>query len=263
MGTTNAPAMSAVTVQPVALCISSLLLFGGKMNKSLCRLAAAIAMAAGLAMSGSAQAVVIDFTGGTVNLADGTTGITNNSLLWQDSVRSYDEGGFRFAFNGGYGTVGNYYSIGSRPNGSLINNDVVHAHWEGLSSTTITALDGALFDLNYIDLTSNTTVGGDQATGSELSYIWNDAGYAMLLPSSDWGIDYDYYGDTGDGVARLYLDHNFDNVRSVTFTSENAYCFGMDNFYINEPAPPLPEPSSLALLGLGVVGLLAARRRHS
>lgn len=232
------------------------------MKKSLCSIVAAIAMASGLAMSGPAQAVVIDFTGGTVNLFDGGTGITNNSSLWQDSVMSYDEGGFRFSFNGGYGTVGNYYSIGSRPDGSLINNDVVHAHWSGLFSMTIAAVDGALFDLNYIDLTSNTIVGGGQATGSELSYIRSDSGYAMLLPVSDWGIDYDVNGDVGDGLARLYLDHNFDNVRSVTFTSDNAYCFGMDNFYINEPAPPLPEPSSLALLGLGAVGLLVSRRRR-
>ena len=84
----------------------------------------------------------------------------------------------------------------------------------------------------------------------------------MLLPSSDWGFDYDYFGATGDDVARLYLGSNFDNVLSVTFTSLKAYCFGMDNFYINEPAP-VPEPTMLALLSLGIAGLGASRRWRS
>ncbi len=237
------------------------------MKNSMKMLAIAAAVSAGMGV-GVAQAVVVDFTGGTAYLEGGATGTTDNNSLWSDSVMSYEEGGFRFTFNGpagavGYGTVGNYYAIGTRPDGSTINNDVVHAHWFGLSSMTITAIDGSAFDLNYIDLTSNTTVGGDQATGDELSYISNNSGHSMLLPSSDWGFDFDFYGAAGDGVARLYLDSNFDNVLSVTFTSENAYCFGMDKFYINEEAPPLPEPSILGLLGLGFAGLLTGRRRRS
>jgi hypothetical protein len=232
------------------------------MKNSMKMLATAAAVAAGMGV-GVAQAVVVDFTGGTAYLAGGSTGTTNNTSLWTDSVMSYEEGGFRFTFTGGYGTVGNYYAIAARPDGSPITNDVVHAHWFGLSSMTITAIDGSAFDLNYIDLTSNTVEGGGQASGGELSYISNNSGYSMLLPSSDWGFDFDYYGSVGDGVARLYLDSNFDNVLSVTFTSENAYCFGMDNFYINEEVPPLPEPSMLGLLSLGLAGLLTTRRRRS
>jgi hypothetical protein len=43
----------------------------------------------------------------------------------------------------------------------------------------------------------------------------------MLLPSSVRGFDFDYFGARGDGVDRLWLDSNFDNVLSVTVTSIN------------------------------------------
>lgn len=206
-----------------------------------------------LGTTGTSFGVVIDYAGGSATLADSSTVTTTNSGLWYD-VDYYVEDGIRVDFINMTGIIGDYYSTNGR--GPYLNS-VIHAHWGGPSTAiTFAKVDGSAFDLNYVDITSNTITGGGQASGTELSYITTSGGYSMLLPVSDWGFDYDYYGNVGDGVARLWLDNNFDGITSFTVTSQNAYCFGMDNFYIDEPAPPgIPAPASILLVAIGLAGL--------
>lgn len=203
-------------------------------------------------------AVVIDFTGGTVQRLDGTTQTTSNSVIWDD-VDYYDEGGFRLDFvpNAGSGgvasNVGDYYSAG---------NDVIHAHWAtgnfgGVTAVEITEIAGGTFDLNYFILTSNTDTGGGAASGNEMAYIEAWVGgalqYRQLLPPDDWG-----FAGTN---AQIFLGSQFDSVDLVRFVADNMIdCFGMDEFFINEPAPSVPVPGILALFGIGLAGLGYTRK---
>jgi hypothetical protein len=205
-----------------------------------------------------AGAVQIDFTGGTVTRNDATTETTNNSVSW-DNVLHYEEGGFRLAFVGTVGGfeshVGNYYGAG---------NDVIHGHWStgsfgSLTRIMVTKIDGSAFDLNYFVLTSNTDTGGSAASGLERAFIHasldgTTASFSQMLPSEDWGFP----------ATQIFLGSNFDGIKAFWFDVENKVdCFGMDNFFIDEPAPVVPEPETYALMlaGLGVVGWAARRRK--
>ncbi len=226
------------------------------------QIALAIATACTFATPLSAHAVVIDFTGGTVHAFGGASHITNQLDVHED-VLSYEEQGMRVTIDGGgLGIVGDYYNEVAAAG---VGNDVLHAHWNnGINSITFTKMDGQAFDLTYFDLTSNTTAGGGQSTGLEDSWITASNGATLKLPSSDWGFAKDFNGATGDGVARLFLGDSFLGITSFTVTSNNASCFGVDNFYIDQSAPPVPEPASLALVtaGLGIVAWRARRQRQ-
>lgn len=174
-----------------------------------------------------ASAIVIGFNGGSATLQNGSIVVTDNVNTY-DGVINYVENVFLVEFNGLSDTwgayIGNYYGAG---------NAVIHTHWDSLQSVTFSMLDGSEFDLNYMDVTSNTVNGGWDADGTEDSWITASNGTTMKLPSANWGSIFE--------PQRLWLSSNFDNITSFTVTSNNAYCFGLDNFYINEPPPPNPN----------------------
>ncbi len=220
-----------------------------------------------------AVATQIEFTGGSVLQNDGGVGVTNNSNVFQN-VASYTEQGFKFEFlfdsaapSAFASIIGDYYSTG---------NDVVHWHWTGggfgeVTEVRVSKVDGTTFDLGGFRVSTNTSSGGGFSSGTELVSInTSKASSIFNVDSDNWGL-----GSGPDPLISINPSNSlFDDIAWFSFTNDQnstAVGMGLDNFFLDEPGDPngtdptnptnIPEPTSFALLFLGLAGLVFARRK--
>jgi len=144
-----------------------------------------------------------------------------------------------------------------------INMDVLGPEWSGYFvkngtttlmtnhyfSTTVTATSGDLFSLNQLDIALIFILDQQaQEYASLVGYFSDGSSISTdLLVSAS---SYQTFNLTG-----------FENLKSIVVSKRELGngSLGFDNFDFDVQA--VPEPGSLALLGLGLVGLVLARRR--
>lgn len=231
-------------------------------------------------MASLTKAAIVTFTGGTATLDSGDTIITDTTTQ-NSGVVSYQEESIILEYSSptqdwSFQTVGDYYGTGD---------DVIHGHWDNISTIEISRENNTPFDLQYFQITSNTSIGGGPATNEEnigIQGFLNGSSVTEIygLPSVDWG---------AESTRDVFLPSSFDNVdkvvifdRGVSGThtggpdcpecGNSAFCFGMDNFVFDEVVPDflvqgngsalpvVPEANTLILLTFG--SLLLFRRKR-
>ncbi|WP_057833134.1 PEP-CTERM sorting domain-containing protein [Colwellia sp. TT2012] len=220
-----------------------------------------------LSVSGFANATFIDFTGGDVTKNGGGVGTTNNFILF-DNAAFYVEDGFKFEFfftglpTAFASSIGDYYNTG---------NDVVHWHWldgccGNVTEVKVSKVDGTTFDLGGFSVSTNTSNGGGGSIGTEQVYINTSKALGIFnVASDDWGL-----GNGPDPLITIAASNMlFDDISWFSFTNGNnstAVGMGLDNFFLDEAGDPngfdptsVPEPTTLAIFALGLMGLAARR----
>lgn len=209
-----------------------------------------VLLAAILATSAAAaQADVITFEGiAATNYYKAYNGSGNVPLAGYALATSVTSA---YVFNSGY--------YASYP--SFASNGTDYLRLTQTSSVTLTSTVNPLFSVNSIDLANYYYYNGYAANNSTATLIGTFANGTTI--STTYVLSNNNPLTTNDFTTELLS--GFTNLTSFTIAA-SGYYLDIDNIVINQAAAAItdvPEPASLAILGLGLVGIAAVRRRKS
>lgn len=242
-------------------------------------IAAAVATLALAAASSGANAALIywtDWSGGdldagpgfsaqgTINTPTSTVTVTYTNA---NGIAFYQPSGGIDYYTGGTSATSPYTSaaVDNRPTGS----DIIALRYAGTQTLQFSQAianpvfafvslngNGYAFDQDF-DILSF----GDASDGNACGYWGCGTSYKNVVDLGGGNFEYQLLG-TGEPHGTLRFLGAFDNVswRSLSNEYWNGFTVGVQGTAL-EVLNATPEPASLALLGVGLLGLLASRRK--
>lgn len=199
---------------------------------------------------------------GLVGTANATLMDVGNGLVYDNSINKVWLGD-RSVFNGSSGFYESFYRMQSLQNTVTLNGDLYNLTWRIATRSEMGTLD--FFQPSYRELFTPTRE-GYELFYNKLYYVYFISGaYGGVISWAEYGgpdiYEVPYYNM--ELFINVFTGNMFNNPNDPNEWSDSPQPLSVNRIFAIADLQPVPEPSTIVLLGTGLIALAAYGRKRS